>query len=102
MKGIQPPQIPRHLDAQEIRVLADHSEYAALRLAKCDWTGQTAEDILFEQVEFRRAVFQGSKVTGARLFDVRADTTDFSSKLAGRTLPSGRTRRLPPVGRSTS
>jgi uncharacterized protein YjbI with pentapeptide repeats len=78
VKGIQPPQIPRHLDAQEIQALADHSEYTALRLAKCDWTGQTAGDLLFEQVEFRRAVFQSSTVTGARLFDVRADTTDFS------------------------
>jgi uncharacterized protein YjbI with pentapeptide repeats len=78
VKGIQPPQLPMHLDAQEIRALADHSEYTGLRLTKCDWTGQTAEDLLFEQVEFRRAVFQSSTVTGARLFDVRAGTTDFS------------------------
>ena len=72
IKGIQPPQMPRHLDTQELGSLADHTEYTAIRLAKCDFSGQTAEDLLFEQVEFRRAVFLGSTVTGARLFDVRA------------------------------
>jgi uncharacterized protein YjbI with pentapeptide repeats len=94
VKGIQPPQIPKHLDALEIRTLADHSEYTALRLAKCDWTGQTAADLLFEQVEFRRAVFLGSTVTGARLFDVRADTTDFS----GANWRGARFRRVEFVG----
>jgi uncharacterized protein YjbI with pentapeptide repeats len=78
IKGIQPPQMPEHLTAQEIGALADHAEYAALRLAKCDFTGQTAADVLFEQVELSRAVFQGTTLTGARLFDARVVTCDFS------------------------
>ena len=71
VKGIQSPQMPQHLAAQEIRSLADHAEYAALRLAKCDFTGQTAADVLFEQVELSRTVFQRTTLTGARLFDAR-------------------------------
>jgi uncharacterized protein YjbI with pentapeptide repeats len=78
VKGIQPPQLPKHLDAGALQALADHAEYTALRLAKCDLTGQTAASVLFEQVEFSRAVFQHTTVTGARLFDVRAVTCDFS------------------------
>jgi uncharacterized protein YjbI with pentapeptide repeats len=78
VKGIQPPQMPKHLAEQEIRSLADHAEYAALRLAKCDFAGQVAADVLFEQVEISRTVFQRTTLTGARLFDVRAATCDFS------------------------
>lgn len=78
VKGIQPPQMPRHLAAEEIRALADRSEYTALRLVKSDLTGQTAADVLCEQVECSRAVFQRTMLTGARLFDVRAATCDFS------------------------
>ena len=63
VKGIQSPQMPRQLAAQEIRALADHAEYTALRLAKCDFTGQAAADVLFEQVEFSRTVFQDSRLT---------------------------------------
>ena len=78
VKGIQPPQMPKQLAEQEIRSLADHAEYAALRLAKCDFTGQTAADVLFEQVEISRTVFQRTDLTGARLFDARVASSDFS------------------------
>ena len=61
---------------------------------KCDLTGQTAADVLFEQVEFSRAVFQGSTVTSARLFDVRAATCDFS----GADWRGARFRRVELVG----
>ena len=94
VKGIQPPQMPKHLTAQEIGALADHAEYTALRLAKGDFTGQIAADVLFEQVEISRTVFQGSRLTGARLFDVRAATCDFS----GADWRGARFRRVELVG----
>jgi uncharacterized protein YjbI with pentapeptide repeats len=78
IKGFQPPQMPRQLAQEEVGALADHAEYTALRLAKCDWSGQTAADVLFEQVECSRMILQGVTLTGARLFDVRATTCDFS------------------------
>ena len=58
VKGIQSPQMPRQLALQELRALADHAEYTVLRLAKDDFTGQIAADVLFEQVEISRTVFQ--------------------------------------------
>ncbi len=94
VKGIQPPQMPKQLAPQEIRALADHAEYTVLRLAKDDFTGQIAADVLFEQVEISRTVFQRTTLTGARLFDVRVATCDFS----GADWRGARFRRVELVG----
>lgn len=77
-RGILPPQLPKRLRSEPIPVLADRAEHCELLVSRGDFTGQTAGDVLFEQVMFRRTSFNGSTLMAPRLFDVRAEVTDFS------------------------
>lgn len=77
-KGIRPPELPRRLRAETLKALADQAEYTERLLAQCNLSGQTARDVLFEQVTFRRTTLSRSALTRPRLFDVRAEITDLS------------------------
>lgn len=77
--GLQPPQLPKPLPGGTLVALEDHSETSALALAGCDFTAQSAEDLLFDQVSFQRAVFQQTRLARLRWFDVRATASDFSA-----------------------
>ena len=75
---IQSPQLPKPLSAGSIERLEDHGECAALELSNCDFSEQTAQDMLFEQVRFRRGVFTRSQLPRLRLLDVRMESADLS------------------------
>jgi uncharacterized protein YjbI with pentapeptide repeats len=77
--GLQPPQLPKPLPAGSLPTLDDHAETSAVSLSGCDFTAQSAEDLLFEQVSFQRAVFQQTRLARLRWFDVRASGSDFSA-----------------------
>jgi len=76
--SIQPPQLPRHLPAEAIQALEDHGDYSSLGLSGCDFSRQAASNILFEQVQFRRATFTGTHLVRLRLTDTRAEVSDLS------------------------
>jgi uncharacterized protein YjbI with pentapeptide repeats len=77
-KNILSPQLPKRLRSEPISALAEGAEYSGLVASRCDFAGQAAGGVLFEQVVFRRTSFNGSTLTEPRLFDVRAEVTDFS------------------------
>ena len=76
--SVQPPRLPKHLQAATLARLEDHAEYAALELNGCDFSEQAAQDILFEQVRLRRAVFTRSRLSRVRLGDVKLEGSDLS------------------------
>ena len=73
VKGIKPPQMPKHLAAQALGVLVDHAEYTALRLAKGDFTGQNAADVLSSRLN---STARSSRVTADERAAVRCAGRD--------------------------
>jgi uncharacterized protein YjbI with pentapeptide repeats len=77
-KEIRLPELPKHLPAEALDALADRAEHTARLFARCDLSGQSAADVVFEQVMFRRASLARTTLITPRLADVRAEVTDFS------------------------
>jgi uncharacterized protein YjbI with pentapeptide repeats len=77
-RGVQPPQLPKSLPSIAVERLADHQEVAAGRLSGSDFTDQTARDIVFEQVQVRRAAFTRTHLTNVRLTDVYMEVVELS------------------------
>ena len=76
---LQPPKLPKHLAAHVIEQLEDHAEYTLVDLNGCDFSEQTAADIVFEGARLRRANFARSRLARLRFSDARMENCDLSS-----------------------
>ncbi len=77
-RSVQPPRLPRHLRVEAIETLEDHADYASIALSGCKLAGQVATHILFEQMHFRRASFNRTRLTSLRMFDTCTEASDLS------------------------
>jgi len=77
-QSVQTPRLPKHLPAEVIETLEDHAEYSSISSSGCKLVNQVATHVLFEQVHFRRASFNRTRLTGLRMFDTRAEASDLS------------------------
>jgi uncharacterized protein YjbI with pentapeptide repeats len=77
-RSAQTPRLPRHLPVEVIETLEDHAEYSSISASRCKLADQAAAHVLFEQVHFRRASFNRTRLTGLRMFDIRAEASDLS------------------------
>ena len=77
-QGVQPPRLPKSLQAEVIESLADDGEYAAVSISGCNLAGQAAANVHFEQVHLRRTAFNQTQLPRLRMLDVRIEDSDFS------------------------
>jgi uncharacterized protein YjbI with pentapeptide repeats len=78
--GLQPPQIPQRLaPASDVEQLADGGAFCQVILEAADFTGQTADDVLFEQVNGKKVRLDQTHLTLAQLLDVRLETCDLAA-----------------------
>jgi uncharacterized protein YjbI with pentapeptide repeats len=77
--AIAPPQFPAQLaEVSQLDTLADQSGYTNQALIDCDFTQQSADDLLFEFVSCKHVSFNHTSLTLAQLFDVRLDGCDLA------------------------
>jgi uncharacterized protein YjbI with pentapeptide repeats len=77
--AIASPQLPAQLaEASALEALADQSGYTQQMLLDCDFSQQSADDLLFEYVSCKRVSFNQSSLTLAQLFDVRLESCDLA------------------------
>ena len=91
---IHPPILPKPLISEKLTQMENRGEYNALGIYDCDFTGQTASEVLFEYVHFRRVIFTQTNLNKLRLVDTRAEVCDFS----GATWEKPRLRRVEFIG----
>lgn len=91
---IRLPKLPKPLIGGDLGKLTDRGEYTAVGLSYCNFTAQSARDILFEQVQLHRVNFTQTNLNILRFFDVRADVCDFS----GASWEKPRLRRVELIG----
>lgn len=77
MPQIEPPRIPTQLEREELSSLGAQSEYFALSLADSDFSGQSANGIVLEEVRISRVNFTGTKLRRIRLADVEIEGSNF-------------------------
>ena len=76
---IAAPQLPAQLaEVTQLDTLVDQAGYTKQALLDCDFSGQSADDVLFEQVSCKRVSFNQASLTLAQLFDVRLDGCDLA------------------------
>jgi uncharacterized protein YjbI with pentapeptide repeats len=77
--AVAPPQIPAQLaEIPRLDTLADQASYTRQALLECDFSNQSADDVLFEQASCKRVSFNQATLTLAQLFDVRLDGCDLA------------------------
>ena len=77
--AIASPQLPAQLaEVSQLDTLADQSGYTQQALLDCNFSQQSADDLLFEYVSCKRVSFNNSSLTLAQLFDVRLDGCDLA------------------------
>jgi uncharacterized protein YjbI with pentapeptide repeats len=77
--AIAPPQLPEHLaEVSQLDTLADQAGYSQQALLDCDFSQQSADDLLFEFATCKRVSFNHTSLTLAQLFDVRLDGCDLA------------------------
>ena len=83
MPDLQPPQLPARL-APVVNVAEQLEHSATFRegvLTGCDFSAQTADDVLFEQVLCRHLRFDQAVLTLAQVLDVRLETCDLAASV---------------------
>lgn len=77
---IQPPNLPKQTYAEGLPDdrLLDQAAYAQRAVSSCDLTDQAAEDVTFEQVQFRSVNFGRTRLARPRFLDVRFEACDLS------------------------
>lgn len=80
-EGIVPPQIKTgsELGPGDDGPLATSATYTGVALANVDWSNQTAEDLVFEQIVARRVLLSGTKLARLQLVDARLETCDLAA-----------------------
>lgn len=79
-REIQPPHIERGGLAEITGpvTVVDCAAYTAIRLLRCQMGGQTAEDVVFEQVIGEHSDFSQMNLTRAQILDSHFQTCDFA------------------------
>src|SRR6188472_999906 len=76
---IAPPQLPAQLaEVSALDALADQTGYTQQTLLDCDFSQQSADDLLFEQASCKQVSFNQTHLTLAQLFDVRLESCDLA------------------------
>src|SRR5215212_11838656 len=76
---IAPPQLPAQLaEVSALDTLTDQTGYTQQALLDCDFSQQSADDLLFENVSCNRVSFNQTSLTLAQLFDVRLESCDLA------------------------
>jgi uncharacterized protein YjbI with pentapeptide repeats len=88
---IAAPQLPDQLaEVAGLDSIADQASHSQQALTDCEFSNQTADDVLFEQVSCKRVRLNQTHLTLAQLFDVGFDGCD----LAGAELEKAHLRRV--------
>jgi uncharacterized protein YjbI with pentapeptide repeats len=78
--SIQPPALPAQLEpAVPDDTLADGGHFTQCALLDSHFDGQSADDVLFEQVVGKRVSLNQANLSLAQLFDVRLEACDLAS-----------------------
>jgi uncharacterized protein YjbI with pentapeptide repeats len=92
---IEPPQLPKHLLAEpQPDQLVDQASYHQCSLNNCDFSSQTAADVVFDQTVCKRVNLHLAELPLAQVLDVRFDTCD----LAGSTWEKAHLHRVELLG----
>jgi uncharacterized protein YjbI with pentapeptide repeats len=76
---IASPQLPAQLaEVSALDTLDDQSSYTQQALLDCDFSQQSADDLLFEHAYCKRVSFNQTSLTLAQLFDVRLESCDLA------------------------
>jgi uncharacterized protein YjbI with pentapeptide repeats len=84
------PKISTDLTLCELDELAEAGEYAGIRAGDHDLAGRSAAGVVFEEAVLQRVLFNRTRLSGAKLFDVRCEGSDFS----GAVWPKSRWQRV--------
>jgi uncharacterized protein YjbI with pentapeptide repeats len=77
--AIAPPQLPAQLaEVSQLDTFADQAGYTQQALLDCDFSQQSADDLLFEYISCKRVSFNHTSLTLAQLFDVRLEGCDLA------------------------
>ncbi len=77
--GIQAPQIPAQLTlANPATALSDAQQFSQLQLTDCDFSGQRASNVLFEQSHLVRVLFSQSVLALGQFVDLRCEVCDLA------------------------
>ena len=77
-QALQPSKLPKRLPVQALDQLENTKEFTSRSFSGCNFKGQSASELLFEQVHFRRVVFTRTRLGKMRLADMRAELYDCS------------------------
>ena len=88
------PRLPKSLPPETPTQLEEHQEYASIKISGCDLTGQSAGNVLFEEISLQRTNLTGSRLPKLRLLDIRLEGCD----LSGAFLDEARFRRVELIG----
>jgi uncharacterized protein YjbI with pentapeptide repeats len=80
-EGIAPPQIKATFDLVpgNDRPLIDGAAYTGLTLVNIDWSNQTADDVVFEQIAARHVLWSGTNLPSLQFVDARLETCDLAA-----------------------
>jgi uncharacterized protein YjbI with pentapeptide repeats len=78
---LQPPRFPADLVPGQVKGLDDEAEYAAMLLADCDLSKQSAVNVVFDQVLLRHASMSLTRLPNMRMSDSRMEASDLSGAL---------------------
>jgi len=85
------PQLPGQLaEVTGLDSIADQASHTQQALVDCEFSHQTADDVLFEQISCKRVRLNQTRLTLAQLFDVGFDGCD----LAGAEMEKAHLRRV--------
>jgi uncharacterized protein YjbI with pentapeptide repeats len=70
--------LPEDLIPFELDALQEAGEYTKVRLTERNLSGQAATGVIFERAHFQRVLLNRTRLSGAKLFDVRCEASDLS------------------------
>ena len=72
------PQLPAHLQPITVVALTDEAEFLASSLSGCDYSGQSAKNMVLQQTLLQRVILGRTRLPRIRLTDVRMEGIDLS------------------------
>ena len=78
---MKPPQLPADLAPGRLTTLDDEGEYVAMLLADSDLAGQSAGNVVFDQLIVRHASLSRARLPKMKMSDTRLEACDLSGAL---------------------
>jgi uncharacterized protein YjbI with pentapeptide repeats len=78
---MKPPQLPADLAPGRLTTLDDEGEYVAMLLADSDLAGQSAGNVVFDQLILRHASLSRARLPKMKMSDTRLEASDMSGAL---------------------